>query len=65
MGYGWVIGGGAIVAAAGLLRWVAWLLFCRWLVSETGDSASLRDAARAARGYRDDRRRSSRGTSTP
>lgn len=41
----------AAVAAAGVVRWVAYLLFCAWLVHRHGPEA-LEDAANAARGFR-------------
>jgi len=41
-----------VVAAVPFLSWVAYLLFCGWLVGKSNDPASLRDAAVAARAFR-------------
>jgi hypothetical protein len=42
----------AILAGASLLAWIAYLHFCRFLVKFTNSSASLRDAAVAAKVFR-------------
>ena len=42
-----------VVALVPLLRWLAYLRFCRWLVSRSNDPSSLRDAAVAARAVQD------------
>jgi hypothetical protein len=44
----------AVCAASvsSLLSWISYLRFCRWLVSQSKDPASLRDAAVAARAFR-------------
>lgn len=41
-----------VVTAVPFLSWVAYLLFCCWLVGKSKDPASLRDAAVAARAFR-------------
>lgn len=42
----------AVSSLAALLRWISYLLFCWHVVKRTNSSASLRDAAIAARAYR-------------
>jgi len=42
----------AIVAVTSFASWIAYLLFCRFLVLHTNDPASLRHAAAAARAFR-------------
>lgn len=37
------------------LRWVAYLIFCAWIVRVTGNSRALRDVAVAARAFPDAR----------
>jgi hypothetical protein len=41
----------AVAAAALVVCWLAYLLFCRWLVRHTDDPASLEHAATAARAF--------------
>jgi hypothetical protein len=40
------------VALVPLLSWLAYLRFCRWLVSQSKDPSSLRHAAVAAKAFR-------------
>jgi hypothetical protein len=40
-----------VIAAAVVLGWVAYLVFCGWLVNKTGESKSLLDAAVIARAF--------------
>lgn len=35
--------GGGIIAAAGLLRWLTWLIFCIWYINKTGGTEGLPD----------------------
>jgi hypothetical protein len=42
----------AILAVTSLTGWIVYLRFCRFLVSHTNDSSSLRDAAIAAKAFR-------------
>jgi hypothetical protein len=42
----------AILAVTSLAGWIAYLLFCKFLVKHTNDSTSLRDAAVAAKAFR-------------
>jgi hypothetical protein len=42
----------AIPSVVGLVRWLRYLSFCRFLVKHTNSSASLKDAAIAAKAYR-------------
>jgi hypothetical protein len=48
----WYVVGIAIPSVAALAGWFGYLLFCRFLVKHTNSSASLKDAAVAARAYR-------------
>ena len=41
----------AIPCVTALVRWTCYLRFCRFLVRETKSSASLKDAAIAARAF--------------
>jgi hypothetical protein len=41
-----------VVAVIPLLAWIAYLLFCCFLVNKTNDPASLKHAAVAARAFR-------------
>jgi hypothetical protein len=43
---------GAIVALTPLACWIAYLLFCHYLVKTTKDAASLKHAATAAQAFR-------------
>jgi hypothetical protein len=57
IGPGWslsvvVIAVAAVFAVSSLLSWISYLRFCRWLVGQSKDPASLRDAAIAARAFR-------------
>jgi len=47
-----VVAVAAILALSSLAGWVAFLLFCRWLVRQSRDPASLRDAAAVAKAFR-------------
>jgi hypothetical protein len=42
----------AILAVTSLASWIAYLVFCKFLVTHTNDSTSLRDAAVAAKAFR-------------
>jgi hypothetical protein len=42
----------AVLAVTSLLAWIAYLLFCRYLVNKTNDPASLKHAAVAAKAFR-------------
>jgi hypothetical protein len=42
----------AVFAVSSLCSWIAYLMFCRWLVEQSKDSSSLRDAAIAAKAFR-------------
>ena len=41
----------AILAGTSLLAWIAYLIFCRYMVNKTNDPASLKYAATAARAF--------------
>ena len=41
-----------VVAVVPLLSWLAYLRFCRWLVSQSKDPSCLHDAAVAAKAFR-------------
>jgi hypothetical protein len=46
---GWVVALPLTAAALFLRRWVAYLLFCAWIVRRTSSTKSLHDVATAAR----------------
>lgn len=57
IGPGWsvrvvILAVAAVFAASSMFSWVAYLLFCRWLVGQSRDPSSLREAAVAARAFR-------------
>lgn len=41
-----------VLGGLSFLSWIAYLIFCAFLVRRTGDAASLRHAATAARAFR-------------
>ena len=47
-----VVAVAAILAMSSLTGWIAFLLFCRWLVRQSNNPASLRDAAVVVRAFR-------------